>query len=103
MTTLRNFSPLVLLALGLGVSPVPALAQSVPAAPTPGMQLLIPGEPLTPKESAQALEKRTDVANAKLPPGVQAVREARPLGHGAAPATPVAPQAVPPKAQPDPH
>ncbi len=109
MTILRSplASGLALSALLLSAGQAAAQAVS-PEAP-PGMAVLSPHDPLTPAQSVEALEKRTDVANAKLPVYPQAAREAKRPGGPPGPAGQKPPKpppdqaAAPTTAPPAPH
>jgi len=67
----------VALALSLLLLPTRVVAQATPSDVPPGVGVLLPHAPVEPAEAAKALEKRTDIANAKLPTYPQAAKEAK--------------------------
>lgn len=99
---LRTFSALALAAMASGLLVSPALAQPAPADSQPGIAMLLPQAPVSPVEAAKALEKRTEVANAKLPVYPQAVKEIKHSPPGA-PVQPAAPKPPGAPSAPTPH
>jgi hypothetical protein len=86
--------------------PVVSLLNTAPAAAQaqlgsePGIAMIAPATPVEPADSAKALEKRTDVANAKLPTLAQAVHDEKRLPKHDGPAAPKSDKTAPPPQSP---